>query len=443
MAPEADDAAFLTQLFDGTSGAFGPDDNRTVIQFLWRLLNAGPNCTANYVKGVATGGCRMWRGVKGFFGTGFDSKIVEGLRDIYAKWHPKMKIVLVGYSRGGVEACVVSNILSIIGVPEVQHLPGSHKDFAQVVYETFMAGKLDAQKESLEDLYRCQPVTVEALLAFDNVGTIGIPRTGILKPLKFFKAQKDPGFDGQLRGQTNTMSDLVRNAAHAVAFHELRKPYSPILLYKSPRSTCNLKNVIFPGTHSHAGKQSVTSDPIEDLYLAWAISYLRDLGVPMRETMLRDRFPAYRRSVATWSEIEDEMGQGRDDSYAQGDISPRHSMVMKIGAVLLGRSTRTPKKWLKPYLEANVQFHAAFQAREGRARAADPALGGLYYKQGLAGGSYTDRATFPAIMGGQSQSRSPSDSNTSITTFREAGLTPFEEKLHGTRGLSHYASSCG
>jgi hypothetical protein len=56
---------------------------------------------------------------------------------------------------GGVEACVISNILSIIGVPERQHLPGSQKDFAQVVYETFMTGELDAQKESLEDLYRC------------------------------------------------------------------------------------------------------------------------------------------------------------------------------------------------------------------------------------------------------------------------------------------------
>ena len=49
----------------GTSGAFGPDYSRTVIQFLWRLLNAGTGSSANYVKGVATGGNRFLRGLKG------------------------------------------------------------------------------------------------------------------------------------------------------------------------------------------------------------------------------------------------------------------------------------------------------------------------------------------------------------------------------------------
>jgi hypothetical protein len=47
-----------------------------------------------------------------------------------------------------------------------------------------------------------QPVAVEALLVFDNVGTIGVPRTGVLRPLNFFKPQKNPGFDGRLRGDS-------------------------------------------------------------------------------------------------------------------------------------------------------------------------------------------------------------------------------------------------
>lgn len=79
----------------------------------------------------------------------------------------------------------------------------------------------------------------------------------------------------------------------------------------------------------------------------------------MKETMLREWFPAYR-TVATFLGIEDTFSQKPDDSYAQGDISPRHSTIMKIGAVLLGKLTRTPKQWLRPQLEANVQFHAAF-----------------------------------------------------------------------------------
>ena len=56
---------------------------------------------------------------------------------------------------GGVEACVVSNILLIIGIPQVTQLPGPKKDFAQIVYEKYIAGRLDAEKGSLEHLYKC------------------------------------------------------------------------------------------------------------------------------------------------------------------------------------------------------------------------------------------------------------------------------------------------
>ena len=56
---------------------------------------------------------------------------------------------------GGVEACVVSNILSIIGIPQTTQLQGSVKDFAQIVYETYIAGELDAEKASLEHQYKC------------------------------------------------------------------------------------------------------------------------------------------------------------------------------------------------------------------------------------------------------------------------------------------------
>jgi hypothetical protein len=156
----------------------------------------------------------------------------------------------------------------------------------------------------------------------------------------------------------------------------------------------------------------------------------------MKETMLRGRFPAYR-PVATSHEIDEDSDQKLDDSFAQGDISPRHSTIKKVGLVLLGKSTRTPNQWLKPQLEANVQFHAAFQARERRARVADPALSGLYYQQDTTGGSYTDRATLP-IVGCESYSP---NLHSSITTYEEAQLTPFEKKLHSTHDIYHSAAS--
>lgn len=56
---------------------------------------------------------------------------------------------------GGVEACVVSNILLIIGIPQITQLRDSTKDFAQIVYEKYIAGRLDVEKGSLQHLYKC------------------------------------------------------------------------------------------------------------------------------------------------------------------------------------------------------------------------------------------------------------------------------------------------
>jgi hypothetical protein len=236
----------------------------------------------------------------------------------------------------------------------------------------------------------------------------------------------------------NQSCDSVRNAGHAVAFHESRKPYTPILLYKDPGSDCNLVNMILPGTHSHAGKHSATKNPIEDLYTAWGISFLKELGVPMREEMLRDRFPAYRTRTSGPSE-ENALGQNNvDNSYAQGDISLRHSMIMKL-SLLLGKETRNPAKWQRPGWETNIQFHAAFRARDVVASTADPMLSAFVYSQDLAGGSYCHRSTFSTAAGSLEPSRVPR-AQSSITSYPEAQLTPVERNLHGIRGIQHNAT---
>jgi hypothetical protein len=51
-------------LYSGTSGAFGPNNNRTVIQYFLPLLNHGSS-SANYVEGVASGRSGVLKGLKG------------------------------------------------------------------------------------------------------------------------------------------------------------------------------------------------------------------------------------------------------------------------------------------------------------------------------------------------------------------------------------------
>lgn len=225
---------------------------------------------------------------------------------------------------------------------------------------------------------------------------------------------------------------------HAVALHESRKPYTPTLLYKSPQSACELVNMVFPGTHSHAGKHSATENAIEGLYLGWAISVLKKLGVPMREEMLRERFPHYHTGVNVAAD-GDILGQNVDGSYARGDISPRHSMVMKIGTVLLGQETRNPSRWLRDNMEANIQFHASLRAHDGVTRVADPVLSAFAYNQTLDGGSYSDRSTFSTPTSSPSPSRATT-AQSSITSYPEAKLTPVEKNLHGICGIPRNAT---
>lgn len=196
--------------------------------------------------------------------------------------------------------------------------------------------------------------------------------------------------------------------------------------------------MIFPGTHSHAGKHSATGNAIEDLYLGWVISILKKLGVPMREELLRERFPHYRTGVNAAGD-GDILGQNVDGSYARGDVSPRHSMAMKICTFLLGRETRIPARWLRANMEANIQFHASLRARDRVTRVADPVLSAFAYNQDLNGGSYSDRSTFSTPTSSPSPPRAATAQST--TSYQEAELTPVEKNLHGIRVISRNATT--
>jgi len=196
--------------------------------------------------------------------------------------------------------------------------------------------------------------------------------------------------------------------------------------------------MVFPGTHSHAGKHSATGNAIEDLYLAWAISVLNKIGVTMREEMVRGRFSHYHTMVNVAGE-GDVLGQNADGSYAQGDISPRHSMVMKLCTALLGRETRKPARWFRANMESNIQFHASLRAHDRVTSVADPVLSAFAYNQDLNGGSYRDRSTFLTPTNSPSPSRAAT-APSAITSYREAELTSVEKSLHGIRDIPRNAT---
>lgn len=168
-------------------------------------------------------------------------------------------------------------------------------------------------------------VPISFLGAFDTVGSLGIPKTGILRVLKL----SDP-FIKRLEFHDTDMPTNVAYAFHALSLHERRAPFTPTLMHLSQTSTGQiLVQTWYAGTHTDFGRSRLGARlmqyPIAGLltHLLLAIPSLR-----LNEAGLKAFFPRFNMPTA--------------DFEAQG-MQRRDTLLYQ----LLGQSVRAPGKYAR------------------------------------------------------------------------------------------------
>ena len=253
-----------------------------VLKFMRALLPTGRDgrCqVAFYDAGVGTGSA-IDRVKGGVFGVGLSQNVLDGYRFIANNYDAGAgngepdDIFLLGFSRGAFTARSLAGMLGAVGLLEKRHM-----DRLPDAFEVYRTKPDDRERHRSYGLVKeTRKVTIKFIGVWDTVGALGIPVTW----LKWLGRQRY-GFHNVELGSN------VRNAYHALAIDEHRKPFAATI-WEQPSDPPKHKQVVeqvwFAGAHSNIGGGYKDSG-LSDIALQWMIEKAGACGLSFDQDYIR------------------------------------------------------------------------------------------------------------------------------------------------------------
>jgi hypothetical protein len=249
----------------------------------------------NYHQGLGTEGGKLSRIVGGATGKGVSEDVREAYSFLANNYHPGDEIFLLGFSRGAFTARSIGGLIGEIGLltkkglntlPEVyediQHRrdPDYRPKHEDIPFPRKPSADDPAYADELErrGLTRLD-IPIKAIAVWDTVGSLGIPRIGILQRagLQMKQSKATAFYDTKL-------SNCIENAFQALALDENRSSFAPAVWEKPEGNRTTLRQVWFPGAHSNVGG-GYDDMQIANISLAWMMSQLEPF-LDMRDEYL-------------------------------------------------------------------------------------------------------------------------------------------------------------
>ncbi|KAH8590660.1 hypothetical protein B0O99DRAFT_691438 [Bisporella sp. PMI_857] len=268
--------------FNGTWAGGVLSSRKTVIPEFVKLIADHENVFETPINGVGTDVNLFDRIIGGISGWGTLRNVITALRNIAKHYKTGDRIILNGYSRGAWAARYLAMLIDLIGLPK----DGDERLFHRL-YKACSNSSIfkKGATERLLDGYDCWTnVKIDALCCFDTVGSLGLPITGIAKPLTILRLWR--------KKKPDLISDVASNVQfsfHCLSLHETRECYSPTLMRGR-----NVYQVSFPGCHGDLGWIEETEGLVHAPF-AWMIQQVHThLNISFDEAKLATRFPGYR-----------------------------------------------------------------------------------------------------------------------------------------------------
>lgn len=235
-----------------------------------------------YLEGVGTGP-GMDKLTGGAFGSGIEDNIVSLYRSIIYNYSPGDEIYLFGFSRGAFTVRSLAGFMKLAGFLE--------KDddyYTPDFYACYEAGRGPGTPEwtkanhNVRDRRLCPEITMIGV--WDTVGSLGAP--GVLGQVFSRKKYQYHKVD---------LFPEIRNAFHALAIDEKRKPFAPTLWEAPPGWGGNLEQAWFAGVHCGVGGGYPT-DGLANAALRWILGEAAHLGVAF-DTRYLDPFKEYHQAI--------------------------------------------------------------------------------------------------------------------------------------------------
>lgn len=231
-----------------------------------------------YHTGVGTAGWRdKLKG--GIFGIGLSENILHAYKALATHYRDGDSIFLFGFSRGAYTARSIGGLIGRCGILNVdaEDLEAKAKE-AFKIYRLKPGDKKTALSQTFREANSHPSNEVMFIGVWDTVGALGVP----LKSLNWIGSWRH-------KFHEVTLGSYVRNAYHAVAIDERRRPFRPTLWQlenETPGQT--VVQAWFPGVHSNVGGGYADSG-LSDRALDWMIENAAGCGLKFQDEYLDRR----------------------------------------------------------------------------------------------------------------------------------------------------------
>ena len=276
-------------ILDGTMSSLKPGCETNAGRTYRLLSKIGAPVSVFYEAGVQW--CD-WRSTHHMLmGKGMNRQIKRAFGYLSSRYRPGDKIFFFGYSRGAYAVRSLAGVIDTVGLLKADCATERNVEQAYRLYQN------DAPDDLVEDFAKAhchKGVEVEMVGVWDTVKALGLRL-----PLLWRYSESSHDFHSHQLGAS------TKHGFHALALHETRAAFTPVL-WDCPKDwNGRVEQVWFPGAHGDVGGQLGGVNRPRDLAnipLVWMLEKAESCGMPLPEGwQLRYPQDATARPVGTWS----------------------------------------------------------------------------------------------------------------------------------------------
>ena len=265
-------------LLDGTFSSLEPGQETNIGQIFGLLTEGGRKANRNvyYEPGLQWEGWRHgWSIIQGH---GFDSLICRAYGWLASHYRPGDRIFLLGYSRGAYAVRSLAGIIDRVGLLKREH---ATETGVTLVYRHYQRDPNATSARAFAQRFCLEEAPIEMVGVFDTVKSLGLK-----VPLLWLLFKDKTSFHNHHLGGT------IRHGFHALALHENRNAFAPVLWECPPGWEGNIEQVWFRGAHGDVGGhvgEVTEARPLANIPLVWMLDRAEVVGLDL-PTGWRDRF---------------------------------------------------------------------------------------------------------------------------------------------------------
>lgn len=255
-------------ILDGTMSSLEPG-TETNAGLLYRLLQeVGGDISLYYESGLQW---EDWRSAAQIMtGRGINRQICRAYGFLASRYRPGDRIFLFGYSRGAFAVRSMAGVIDRIGLVRSEH--ATERNIRQA-YRLYRCSPEVQAAEEFSGLF-CHPSAPIAVVGvWDTVKALGL-----LFPLLWRLTASRHAFHNHELGPS------IEHGFHALAYHEKRMAYAPVLWSCPPGWSGHVEQVWFRGVHGDIGGQlrgHEEARPLSNIPLVWMLGRAEAVGLPL------------------------------------------------------------------------------------------------------------------------------------------------------------------